>query len=561
MLIVMVGVTFSFACDINVSAAVKKPGKVTLKKVVATGQTTVGLSWGSVPDAKGYEVYRNGKKIKTVKGVSHADKGLRAGTKYTYKVRAYKTYKQKLWKNKKTKKWQKKKPKKKYRGKSKKVTKKAYGAFSVAKTVTTRKSSSPSPTVRPTTASNTIKVTGLKYSWCEYGNGNSSYYAVDLEWNPAAGADKYNVYKGSAFLAQTSDPYCYEISASTTSSTTFYVAAVKNGVTGVKSGITVQPRTGGGGGTVTPTGTPSGGGLPEYPNITFNYVNGSFYLGQAWSTTLDNTLSRGSSGRVKITRKNANDWGEGLCNQDVYMYDTGDYNNFLTVYVSKNQIIGWWTNRTNMGQEGNNVLNRGDTDKPSMLISCAFDNREGKVPGYPKSSSVIILGGFAYSDALLRPSGWSPTVSDEKIIGFHMINAFRYICGKPIAERKLILEGLNSNGNPLYVNGKRFGAQAWAETMNASKSLVHQGIMTAGPLATAGKVTHAYCYGSPYQYDPNSNIDITGEAITDGGPAGEQSLHSFEGKPTHLDLLLSGRYIGIGMSGKYICIHPGEPVL
>lgn len=57
-------------------------------------KNSLKLSWKKVSGASGYEVYRNGKKVKTItKGstVSFSDKKLSRNTTYKYKVRAYKT--------------------------------------------------------------------------------------------------------------------------------------------------------------------------------------------------------------------------------------------------------------------------------------------------------------------------------------------------------------------------------------------------------------------------------------------------------------------------------------
>ncbi len=75
-----------------------KPEKTTGLQVKTKSSTSVKLTWKKVSGAKGYEVYRknpatgNYKKIITISNStisSYTDKKLSAGTKYTYKVRAY----------------------------------------------------------------------------------------------------------------------------------------------------------------------------------------------------------------------------------------------------------------------------------------------------------------------------------------------------------------------------------------------------------------------------------------------------------------------------------------
>ena len=105
---------FSAAGADSASAAVQKPGKVSLVSVKSCGTTAVTLKWKKVKGAKGYQIFQNGKAIKRVgaKKLSFKKTGLQERTKYSYKVRAYTTYKKK------------KSPKKNYY---------RYGAFSAVK--------------------------------------------------------------------------------------------------------------------------------------------------------------------------------------------------------------------------------------------------------------------------------------------------------------------------------------------------------------------------------------------------------------------------------------------
>lgn len=149
LLVFVVGISFSFGNVQTVSAA-SKPAKVKSIAAVSVSQHSIKVSWGKAKRAKGYQLFRNGYAIKAGNIRSFTDSGLAAGTKYTYKVRAYKTSKKKMWYNKKTGKWQKKKPKRKWRGKSKKVTVYHYGAFSYTAAAATRSAPTPTPTPTPT---------------------------------------------------------------------------------------------------------------------------------------------------------------------------------------------------------------------------------------------------------------------------------------------------------------------------------------------------------------------------------------------------------------------------
>lgn len=76
---------------------VTKPVKVTgLKQLVSYAEKYISLSWKSVADANGYEIYRatskNGKYklVRTVTSAKYKDKNLVAGKNYFYKVKSYK---------------------------------------------------------------------------------------------------------------------------------------------------------------------------------------------------------------------------------------------------------------------------------------------------------------------------------------------------------------------------------------------------------------------------------------------------------------------------------------
>ena len=81
--------------DFN-SEDVIEPAKVTVPqspagvKAVSADHDKVKVTWNKVSQAAGYEVYQNSKKIADVKTNSYTKTKLTTGTKYTYKVRAYK---------------------------------------------------------------------------------------------------------------------------------------------------------------------------------------------------------------------------------------------------------------------------------------------------------------------------------------------------------------------------------------------------------------------------------------------------------------------------------------
>lgn len=70
----------------SAAAAVKKPTKVK----VANTEHTLKVTWKKVKGATKYKVYRGGKLVATTKKASYKDYSVKAGKKYTYKVKAVK---------------------------------------------------------------------------------------------------------------------------------------------------------------------------------------------------------------------------------------------------------------------------------------------------------------------------------------------------------------------------------------------------------------------------------------------------------------------------------------
>lgn len=68
------------------TVTVSVPGTI---KGSAISYKSVKISWSKVSQASGYEVYQNNKKLADVKSTIYTKSGLKTGSKYTYKVRAY----------------------------------------------------------------------------------------------------------------------------------------------------------------------------------------------------------------------------------------------------------------------------------------------------------------------------------------------------------------------------------------------------------------------------------------------------------------------------------------
>ena len=94
--VLAVGTTMLLPTEVS---AASRPAKVKSLKVASRSYNSLKVSWKKVKNAKGYQIYRatkkNGKykKVKTIKKaktVSWTNKKLTTGTRYYYKVRAYK---------------------------------------------------------------------------------------------------------------------------------------------------------------------------------------------------------------------------------------------------------------------------------------------------------------------------------------------------------------------------------------------------------------------------------------------------------------------------------------
>lgn len=135
-------------CTINVL-----PARASITKITNPSYSQLKISWGKVGNVSGYEVYRSTRsngtytKVKTVTSpttLSYTNAGLEPGTKYYYKVRAYKNV----------------------------SSKKVYGTFSTVVSAT------PIPS----------RVTGVT-------TRSVRYDAVELNWDKVSGATAYEIYR------------------------------------------------------------------------------------------------------------------------------------------------------------------------------------------------------------------------------------------------------------------------------------------------------------------------------------------------------------------------------
>lgn len=549
-------------------AKTKKPGKVVLKSVKAKSKTSVEVKWKKTSGAKGYQVYRakgNSKKFKKIKTIKKkgtckmTDKGLNAGTKYTYKVRAYK----------------------KVKGKA------VYGKYSAAKSVTTK----------GTKALAQVEFTSAKAK---------SSSTIKLAWKKVSGAQGYQIYRCDAtmnysflvsldssateFIDAGLNPYStygYKIRAFRTSGgKNVYGKFSRERFDRTKEQtepVVVDPETPQTEDPViqepqNPADTVSVDAIPEHPEINFSYLGTQIHIGQTWTEELMNEIQNKSSGMEKATRekiyylstvKNGCITDSAPFDVDIYFFDIGDYNNFLIVYVARGQILQWITNMADMGANGNAHMLRGCSDEEIPFSGSRYFRNILNItyPNAPEAKQGVLLGGFRF--AVERDSAgnqilgvyenteYKQNIPVEKRVAFHMVNAFRYLHGDKPLQYSMEFDGTGMTytgycpiAEENYVD-QMFGAQAWAETMNASKNCSHRGPMPKGPLSTDGKTGDLDTLAADML---DWALMRCGENV--GGmlrPYGEFVIDNYENSPGHIYTMLiaDATHFAIGISGKY----------
>lgn len=501
------------------AASTKAPAKVAGLRATTASTTAIKLSWKAVTKASGYTVYRNGYAVASTKSTSFVDTGLRANSVYTYKVKAYKNYKQKQYYNKKTKKWQTKKPAKKYRGKTRKVVKHKYGKASVQ--ATARTANNPSTPSIPSTPS-----------------------------TPSIPSDDDDEFEHIS----------------------------------------------------TP---PVAGGNEPFPvddkvTLTYSANNSStkttIYLGQTWTSTVKENLKRGSSGFATYTR-NKFYMSRTVANNakydgTVYLFDIGDYDNFLKVEVANGQIVGWQTTAAVMGESHGLAITRGKNVSYSPLNDTTKyvwkdfyqTNATKSVLGLGYPVGGMIIGGVeSYNtiddNSVLNMGGLR---SNEKMIGFHYINAARVLCGRNKLAYDNYLDGgsrtvtttspinlqvstLESDYEVNLAPGTyRYGAQPTAETISANRPKISHYFdrdgLTKGPHGGWNKAMRFEIV----KVASNNTITNVTEVLygVDGDMPicfGEEFLCGYKASAPHLEVLFSNyTKIGLGAHKGALCNMLGK---
>ena len=121
--------------------------------------------------------------------------------------------------------------------------------------------------------------------------------------------------------------------------------------------------------------------------------------------------------------------------------------------------------------------------------------------------------------------------------------------GEEVAE-----ENVSTISATVYVKNRRYGAQAWAETMEASNTLSHYAL-PSGPCANQifrNRMDTVY-------FASGMTVCSTMEVATTAGQCGEFCLTAYPRSNGHIDKLLSPYYTtaGIGITEGYQCVQLG----
>ncbi|MDY2960009.1 MAG: fibronectin type III domain-containing protein [Hornefia sp.] len=262
--------------------------------------------------------------------------------------------------------------------------------------------------------------------------------------------------------------------------------------------------------------------IKEDEKVTLKYGDAEIHLGQTWTEELKTQLEAGSDSEVKklvrpkfieFRYTEYGDWEtdgivvskhKNLLDCDIYCYGTKSYNNFLRVNVVGDRILGWETNGEILGVVDGTEVKRGtviDEYKKRGATSeiRKFDKTSKEWFGNLEEGATLI-GGFkahGVNEKNDKYEGemyyeWHQDIteinkikgelaSNEKMIGFHYINAIRRLAGSDPLEYSKYLDGGNMtwqcteefiqdasrNGIPKLKEGDitRYGAQPEAETI------------------------------------------------------------------------------------------------
>lgn len=247
--------------------------------------------------------------------------------------------------------------------------------------------------------------------------------------------------------------------------------------------------------------------------VSLKYGNAEIHLGQTWTEELRDKLKGSSTAEVKRyvrpkfvelsygSVKTGLQLGSMTVDCNVYCYDTDDYDNFLRVNVVSGKIYGWETNSEVLGTVDGLDIKRGTVtdaykDRGAVAEIRKYNGTSGKWFKNLEEGATLI-GGFENPDRKDDKFYYTwhmnltevnkikrQLASDEKMIGFHYINAIRKLAGSKPLKYNIFLDGgrktwkctekfiqeASINDTPKLKVGDitRYGGQATAETIYES---------------------------------------------------------------------------------------------
>ena len=390
-------------------------------------------------------------------------------------------------------------------------------------------------------------------------SGKGNYNNVAITWLVNESADSYNIYRNDVKIANVPGNNSGYVDAGLTPRTiyTYAVSSVIGDKESEKAAFKIA--------------TPAKPDIlfEELSNVTLSYGNATIHLGQKWTDTLKSQLAAGSSGtdavsRVNFLNKSIVDpktylvQAEYILTEDIYMFDTGDYDRFLAVYVANGQIVRWTTNMENMGSESGKALKQGDVSLPEhghSTMTNKISDGAGWYNGIAKGG--VFIGGFQV-EALYTNNGWQRNIEGEKRIGLHYMNAYRSLLGsKPLEYsdgldgHDYIFTGTYTTSTGKEYTNSRYGAQPFAETCSLSRKCTH-GVQncTKGPLAGQGSGARNGIIRLA------TGISPIGENVATGA-LGEGCISVYADSALHLSAIYNPDFtkVGIGFGDMSYAVH------
>lgn len=401
-------------------------------------------------------------------------------------------------------------------------------------------------------------------------SGNGNYNNVAITWLVNESADSYNIYRNDVKIANVPGNNSEYVDAGLTPRTiyTYAVSSVIGDKESKKAAFKIA--------------TPAKPDIlfDELSNVTLSYGNATIHLGQKWTDTLKSQLAAGSSGTESLTRTNFVDkiisdpvthlvQAEYIFDEDIYMFDTGDYDKFLAVYVANGQIVSWTTNMENMGSENGKALKQGEVNLPEhghSAMTNKISDGAGWYNGIAKGG--VFIGGFQVENLYVN-NKWIRNIEGEKRIGLHYMNAYRSLLGSKPLEYSDGLDGHDytwsgtvtyqndySVGDPRYevitedVVNSRYGAQPLAETCSLARCAHNTHVAKVGPLAGQwGEKRNEIIYNATGLIKWGENIG--------SGSLGEGCLSVYADSALHLSAIYNPDFtkVGIGFGDMSHAMH------